>query len=63
MTVISASETAKIYEFPSGGRRTGRRYDQPGVLAELRPQAGPVLDYENWYHQDAMGEAEQTPKS
>ena len=63
MTVISASETARIYEFPTGGRRTGRRYDQPGTLTELRPPAAAVLDYENWYHQDAIGEAEQTPKT
>ena len=61
MTVISASETATIYEFPTGGRRPGRRYDQPGTLTELRPQ--PTPDYENWYHQDAIRETEQTPKT
>ncbi|MCV9962785.1 DUF2735 domain-containing protein [Pararhizobium sp. BT-229] len=63
MAMISTGETAKIFEFPVGGRNLGgRRFDQPGTVAEFRPKPVLVVDYSNWYHEEALRD-EQTPKS
>lgn len=63
MAMISRGETAKIYEFPAGGRKLGgRRFEQGGTIADFRPRPVMVVDYSNWYHEEALRE-EQGPKS
>ncbi|MDW5315403.1 DUF2735 domain-containing protein [Rhizobium sp. PL01] len=63
MAMISTAETAKIFEFPAGGRKLGaRRFEQAATVSNLRPKQVLVVDYSNWYHEEAMRE-EQTPKS
>jgi hypothetical protein len=58
--------TARIYQFPAGGRAAlgGRRYDEV-------KSAGPLGDYrlneaacsESWYHEAAIEEAKSKPTS
>ncbi|WEZ84520.1 DUF2735 domain-containing protein [Rhizobium sp. 32-5/1] len=63
MAVSSSGVSAQIFEFPIGGRKFGRRrFEQSGTIAEFKPKPVMVLDYSNWYHEEAMRE-EQTPKS
>ncbi|MBW9063641.1 DUF2735 domain-containing protein [Rhizobium herbae] len=63
MAMISAGETATIFEFPAGGRKLGgRRFDQAGTVTDFRAKQLPVVDYSNWYHEEALRE-EQAPKS
>lgn len=63
MAMISTGETAKIYEFPAGGRKLGgRRFEQAGTVTDFRPRQFPLVDYSNWYHEEALRE-EQAPKS
>ncbi|WP_349437215.1 DUF2735 domain-containing protein [Pararhizobium sp. A13] len=63
MAMISTGETAKIYEFPAGGRKLGgRRFEQAGTVTDFRPKPVLAVDYSNWYHEEALRE-EQTPKS
>ena len=58
-------ETAKIYQFPIGGRAAlhGRRYFEKPVedVMALRVAAMPVIGG-SWYHEEAIVEAEQTRK-
>jgi Protein of unknown function (DUF2735) len=63
MAMISTGETAKLYEFPAGGRKLGgRRFEQAGTVTDLRPKQILTVDYSSWYHEEALRE-EQTPKS
>lgn len=63
MAMISTGETAKLYEFPAGGRKLGgRRFEQAGTVTDFRPQQVLTVDYSSWYHEEALRE-EQTPKS
>jgi hypothetical protein len=63
MAMISTGETAKLYEFPAGGRKLGgRRFEQAGTVTDFRPKQILTVDYSSWYHEEALRE-EQTPKS
>lgn len=63
MAVISTGETAKIFQFPAGGRKLGaRRFDKPATVADFQPKPVMVVDYHGWYHDEAVRE-EQKPKS
>jgi hypothetical protein len=63
MAMMSAADTAKIYEFPAGGRKLGgRRFEKAATVADFRPKPVMVVDYSNWYHDEAIRE-EQAPKS
>jgi hypothetical protein len=63
MAMMSPADTAKIYEFPAGGRKSGgRRFEQSATIADIRPKQVLTVDYSNWYHDEAIRE-EQKPKS
>lgn len=63
MAMISTGETAKLYEFPTGGRKLGgRRFEQAGTVTDFQPKQILTVDYSSWYHEEALRE-EQTPKS
>jgi hypothetical protein len=63
MAMTSPADTAKIYEFPAGGRKLGgRRFEKAATVADFRPKQIMVVDYSSWYHDEAIRE-EQTPKS
>ncbi len=63
MAMMSPAGTAKIFEFPAGGRNLGgRRFEQSATIADIRPKQVLTVDYSNWYHDEAVRE-EQTPKS
>ena len=56
--------SAKIYQFPAGGRAAlgGRRYDEvnsPGALGNYHLEACS----ESWYHEAAIEEAKSKPTS
>ncbi len=50
-------ETAKIYEFPIGGRaafNTARRLSQASVEALASARSAKVVYGGNWYHEEAL---------
>jgi hypothetical protein len=52
--------SAKIYQFPAGGRQAlgGRRYDESKAAAELTSQHVNETNCSgNWYHQAAIDES------
>ena len=52
--------SAKIYQFPAGGRSAlgGRRYDESKAATDLTsPRASDVNCSGSWYHQAAIDEA------
>jgi hypothetical protein len=58
--------TAKIYQFPAGGRAAlgGRRYDEvksAGALGNYRLNEAACSD--SWYHEAAIQEAKSGPTS
>jgi hypothetical protein len=65
MTSIARPETAKIYQFPAGGRaalRTGRpvvkqQIDEMQVAAATRAVIGG-----SWYHEEAIRETDPVGK-
>lgn len=64
MASISTIGTAKVYEFPVGGRKIGgRRFENAAVVTEFKPKPILVVDFGNWYHEEALREAETAPKS
>jgi Protein of unknown function (DUF2735) len=63
MAIMVPADTAKIYEFPAGGRKLGgRRFEQSATVADFRPKQVLTVDYSSWYHDEAVRE-EQKPKS
>jgi hypothetical protein len=58
--------SAKIYQFPAGGRAAlgGRRYGDDKQAADLAasPIAGAAACSESWYHEAAIQEAKPTCK-
>lgn len=54
--------SAKIYQFPAGGRAAlgGRRYaaTKPSIDANT-PRANEALCSDSWYHQEAIQESER----
>ena len=51
--------TAKIYQFPAGGRAAlgGRRYDDMRTALELAAQVETASCSDSWYHQAAIEDA------
>jgi hypothetical protein len=51
--------SAKIYQFPAGGRAAlgGRRYGEGKSIEEKRPHASDVLSSSSWYHEEAIRES------
>jgi Protein of unknown function (DUF2735) len=52
--------TAKIYQFPAGGRSAlgGRRYDESKAVNDLASPRLPEVNCSgSWYHQAAIDEA------
>lgn len=64
MTSITNRETAKIYEFPAGGRaalRTGRPVAKP--IDEMQAAAASrAIVGGSWYHEEAIRETEPVGK-
>jgi len=55
--------SAKIYQFPAGGRSAlgGRRYDESKAATDLTsPRTSEVNCSGSWYHQAAVDEAKPT---
>jgi hypothetical protein len=60
MTTNQTRETATIYQFPVGGRAgLGGRRD---VLERTAPPANEVVISGNWYHEEAIRDADLTRK-
>ena len=61
MTTSLNQGTAKIYQFPSGGRSAlgGRRYGETGAVTDLAPAAGvnETICSDSWYHEAAIQES------
>lgn len=57
--------SAKIFMFPARGRfaEAGPRNDTVALDAGLSPRVAPVVSGDNWYHDEAIREAEQAPKN
>jgi hypothetical protein len=53
--------TAKIYQFPAGGRSAlgGRRYDETGSASDIAaaPRFNEALCSDSWYHEAAIRDA------
>lgn len=52
--------SAKIYQFPAGGRAAlgGRRYGEDKAAVDLAAPIAEAADcYDSWYHQAAIREA------
>jgi hypothetical protein len=63
MATMFGSETATIYQFPVGGRKATRRFGAADSIIELKPQPAIITDYGAWYHDEAIRETEDKPKS
>ena len=64
MTASSFGGTAKIYQFPKGGRAglsAGRFKTTP--TEEFAVQVAPVASGGAWYHEEAVREAEHARKN
>ena len=58
--------SAKIYQFPAGGRAAlgGRRYDEVNSAGELgHYRINEAACSESWYHEAAIEEARSKPTS
>jgi hypothetical protein len=53
--------SAKIYQFPAGGRAAlgGRRYGDAKASLANAPRLNEAVSYDSWYHQAAIEEARQ----
>jgi hypothetical protein len=65
MTTSSHRESAKIYQFPSGGRTSLRASGEPAeATAELASRrVAKTACGSGWYHEAAIEEAERELKS
>ncbi|MCP4616438.1 MAG: DUF2735 domain-containing protein [Bradyrhizobium sp.] len=56
----SSQTSAKIYQFPAGGRASlgGRPYGDATASAATAPRLTEALSYDSWYHQAAIEEAQ-----
>jgi hypothetical protein len=54
-----SSQSAKIYEFPAGGRAAlgGRRYGDAKADPASAPRLNEAASYDSWYHQAAIEES------
>jgi len=52
--------SAKIYQFPAGGRAAlgGRRYGETKAIDQYTPRANEVLCSGSWYHEEAIRESQ-----
>lgn len=58
-------ESAKIYQFPVGGRASllGRRHGQmPSSIGQTTPRVNETACSGSWYHEDAIQEAKPDSK-
>ena len=57
--------SAKIYQFPAGGRAAlaGRRYDDVKSAGQLDHYLNEALCSDSWYHEAAIQEAKSGPTS
>jgi len=60
MNTNHGQESARIYQFPAGGRAAlgGKRYDElKSVTALASPRVNEAALGSSWYHEDAIREA------
>jgi hypothetical protein len=52
----SSQSSAKIYQFPAGGRAAlgGRRYGDAKPDLATAPRVNEAMSYDSWYHQAAI---------
>ena len=55
----SSQGSAKIYQFPAGGRAAlgGRRYGDARADLATAPRINEAASYDSWYHQAAIDES------
>ena len=55
----SSQGSAKIYQFPTGGRAAlgGRRYGDAKTDLATAPRINEAASYDSWYHQAAIEES------
>ncbi len=55
----SSEGSAKIYQFPVGGRASlgGRRYGDAKTSLATAPRLNEAMSYDSWYHQAAIDES------
>ena len=55
----SSQGSAKIYQFPAGGRAAlgGRRYGDAKADLASAPRLNEAASYDSWYHQAAIEES------
>ncbi|WP_275788768.1 DUF2735 domain-containing protein [Pararhizobium gei] len=64
MANVTVIGSGNVYEFPVLSRKSGgRRFDAAAVVTDFRPKPSLVVDYSNWYHQEALRDAETKPQS
>ena len=54
--------SARIYQFPQGGRAAlgGRRYGEAETTKQTAPDLQPSICSGSWYHEEAIREAKPT---
>lgn len=59
MSAIHDEGSAKIYQFPAGGRAAlgGRSYTETKSTLENSPRVNEVLCSGSWYHEEAIRES------
>ena len=59
MSAIPNQGSAKIYQFPTGGRAAlgGRSYAQAKTTIESTPRVNETICSGSWYHEDAICES------
>jgi uncharacterized protein DUF2735 len=64
MTASSYRESAKIYQFPEGGRTAlGSRRDEAKAVDNFAvPRSARVASGAAWYHEEALEKAERARK-
>ena len=62
MTTNYPHQTAKIYQFPIGGRATpgGLRHDTRPVRSQVTPGISQTPCGESWYHEASIEDAKRT---
>ena len=56
LNTSSGQGSAKIYQFPAGGRAAlgGRRYSDAKADLATTPRLNEAASYDSWYHQAAI---------
>jgi hypothetical protein len=63
MTDNSKQGSARIYEFrPRGLTGSTSRPERSGAVVQLASRRAPRVDFDAWYHQEALLEAEGATK-